>query len=188
MTLQEPPTGRRILITGMMAVGKSTIGAAVSRLTGWPYVDNDDVVRSIAGRSASEVLAASGVVELRRVERAALDAVLDLEPPVVAGVAGGVIEDPDARRRMSEAAFVVHLRAPLDVLAERIRGDEERAQRGDGDARPWIDGNVEEALERLNRGRGDLYEGTADLVVDVAGREPADIAAEIVTAVGGTRA
>ena len=177
----------RILVTGMMASGKSTVGRAVGRLTGWPFVDNDEVVRSLTGRSASEVLAASGEVELRRVERAALDVVLEMDAPVVGGVAGGVIEDPEARRKMAEGAFVVHLRAPLELLAERIRGDESRAGSGDGDARPWIHGDVLEVLRRLHRGRADLYESTADLVVDVAGRDPDEIAAEIVSAIRGDR-
>lgn len=42
----------------MMGAGKTTVGRAVAARTGWPYLDNDDLVKRAAGRPAPEVLAA----------------------------------------------------------------------------------------------------------------------------------
>jgi shikimate kinase len=39
----------RILLVGMMATGKSSVGRAISERTGWPYVDNDELVEKISG-------------------------------------------------------------------------------------------------------------------------------------------
>ena len=104
----------------MMAAGKSTVGSELAPTAEWQYVDNDELVQRATGRSTPAVLATGDEPALRRVEAAALDATLAADPPVIAGVAAGMITDPDARRRMREAAFVVNLRAPISLLAERV--------------------------------------------------------------------
>jgi len=172
----------------MMAVGKSTIGRAIAAATGWPYVDNDELLARAEGRSTATVLEVEGEAALRLAESAALDFALSLDPPVVAGVAAGVITDPDARRRMQgDDAFVVHLRAPIELLAERVIADEARAAAAGRPGRPWVGDDPAAALAELHQGRAALYLEVADLVVDVVGRTPADMAAEIVSAVAADR-
>lgn len=178
--------GPRVLLIGMMAVGKSTVGLAVAGLTGWPYRDNDVAFEAVDGRSAAEVLESDGVEALRGAEAAVLLGVLAEPGPLVAGAAGGTIEDPDLRRKMRDGAFVVHLRAPISLLAERIERDS-TARRASGAApRPWVDDDPVRALEQLHRSRGHLYADTAHLVIDVAGREPMAIAREIVDVVSSS--
>lgn len=159
----------------MMGAGKTTVGRAVSARTGWRYLDNDELVQRATGKPTPEVLGEADETTLRRAEDAALDEALAIAPPVVAGVAAGVIENADARERMQQEAFVVYLRAPLEVLTARV---------GDGEGRPWLAEDAADALARLFDGRGPLYEEVADLVLDVADATPADLAAQVVEAVG----
>lgn len=172
----------RVLLIGMMAVGKSTVGLAVAGLTGWPYLDNDAVFETVNGRAAADVLASDGVVALRRAEAGVLRHVLSNAAPLVAGAAGGTIEDVDLRREMRAAAFVVHLRAPIPVLVERVEADAAARQEAGEPPRPWVGDDPRRALERLHQGRADLYVETAHLVVDVVDRVPDEIAREIVEA------
>ena len=168
----------RVLLIGMMGAGKSTVGRELARRTGWPYLDNDELVVRATGRPTAEVLATADEPTLRSAEAAALDQALAAEPPVIAGVAAGVVSDPEARRKMHEGAFVVYLRAPVAVLAERVGTDARR---------PWLDDDPVAALERLYEGREPLYEETADLILDVDGVTPADLATRIVDALPGRR-
>ena len=170
-----PAEGPRILLTGMMGSGKSTVGRALARLSGWPYVDNDELVHQKSGRPTPDLLGAEGQATLRVVEAAALDAALSREPPLIAGVAAGVVADARARERMKANAFVVYLRAQVSLLAERV---------GDGHGRPWLGEDPERALAQLYRGREPLYRETADLILDVEGHRPDELAARIVSAVG----
>jgi shikimate kinase len=170
------PTSTRVLLIGMMGAGKTTVGRALAAITAWPYLDNDDLVERTAGRPTPDVLAAGDAATLRRAEAAALDVALACDPPLVAGVAAGVVLDPEARTRMSAGAFVVYLRAPLPVLAARVGG---------GAGRAWLDDDPLAALERLYAGREPLYLEVADLILDVEGVPPDDLAAAILEAVTG---
>ncbi len=174
--MSDTSAAPRVLLIGMMAAGKTTVGRELESLTGWPYLDNDELVVRLTGRPTPEVLTATDEPTLRRVEAAALGEALAAHRPVVAGVAAGVIHDPEARAAMRRGAFVVYLRAPVSVLAERV---------GAGAGRPWLDDDPAAALGRLYEGREGLYLETADLVLDVEGVAPEDLAARIVEALGG---
>jgi len=164
----------RVLLVGMMGAGKTTVGRAVAAVTGWPYLDNDELVEQATGRPTPDVLANADESTLRRVEELALDAALAAQPPVVASVAAGVVLDPGARHRMVESAFVVYLRASLATLTAHV---------GTGAGRPWVGDDPAKALARLYEGREALYLEVADLVLDVDGAKPADLAGRIVAAV-----
>jgi shikimate kinase len=161
----------RVLLLGMMGAGKSTVGRAIAARTGWPYLDNDDLVARAYGRPTPEVLAEAGERGLREVESAALTEALAAPTPVVAGVAGGVVESAEDRQRLADAdALVVWLRATVDTLVERV---------GSGAGRPWLAPDPRTALEALYRGRAAHYESVADLVLDVEGRSPEELAGAV---------
>jgi len=95
--------GPRVLLIGMMGAGKSTVGTALSARTGWPYYDNDELVVRATGKPAPDVLDDSGVAALRAVESLALVQALTIDSPLVAGIAGGVVDQTDDRERLRES-------------------------------------------------------------------------------------
>ena len=161
----------RILLIGMMGAGKTTVGHALTRRTGWDYLDNDELVRRAVGRGAPEVLEGAGEPELRHVEAAALEEALRTAPPVIAGIAAGTVLDPRNRERLRQAGFVVYLRASLDTLVGRV---------GSGAGRPFLQPDPRAALARLSEGREPLYEEVASIIIDVDERSPDAVAEQIV--------
>jgi shikimate kinase len=94
---------------------------------------------------------------------------------VVAGAAS-VVEDATVTTRLNEDdVTTVWLRAQPATLRERVVG---------GTHRPFVREDAA-ATDRLDRARRAGYAAVADLVVDVEGREPEDIAAEIERALTG---
>ncbi len=150
--------GPRVLLMGMMGAGKTTVGTALSRRTGWPYLDNDELVHRATGRTTPDVLASGGVAELRRAESLALAEALTAPTPVIAAVAAGVVEDARDLERLRTGGCVVWLRARLETLVSRV---------GTGAGRPWLQGDAATALAALYEGRAPLYERAAGLIVDV---------------------
>jgi shikimate kinase len=165
----------RVLLIGMMATGKTTIGRALAARTGWPYVDNDELLVRAAGLTARDLLARDGEAALRAAESDVLTALLELPQPVVAGVPGGVVLDPADRARLRAGGHVVWLRAAVATLVQRV---------GDASDRPWLGNDPAAALARLDAVRAPLYEQVAAQVVDVDDRTPDEIVTTILAATG----
>src|ERR671922_1145736 len=112
-------SGCLVILIGMMGSGKSTIGELLAGLTGWPYVDNDDLVREAHGATPRQILAARGEAQMREAEAEALVRGLRVPSPAIVGVAAGTILDPANRDRLRDGGAVVWLRAAPEVLADR---------------------------------------------------------------------
>jgi shikimate kinase len=167
-------SGPRVLLLGMMGAGKTSVGEALAARTGWAYRDNDSLVAEISGVPPAELLERAGVDALRDAESAALRRAEADPGPLVAGVAGGVVERPDDVELLrSTNALVVYLQAPVEVLVERV---------GDGAGRPFLQPDPETALRRLFDGREPLYREVADLVVDTTSGSAEDHAEQVLAA------
>ncbi len=160
----------RIFLIGLMGSGKSTIGRRLSRDIGWPYLDNDQLLREATGHSAPELEAEGGVDALHAAEAAAFERALTLDPPVIVGVAAWIITQPGLRSRMDDAGRVVWLRAkPETLLARAGTGG---GRRSDALSPEWI--------EHVAAERAPWFASVADLVIDVDRRRPREVVEEIV--------
>ena len=165
----------RVLLIGMMATGKTTVGRAIAAQTGWPYIDNDDLVVRATGLTARDLLARDGEPALRAAESAVLTVLLEMPSPLVAGVPGGLVLDAGDRGRLRRGGHVVWLRAQVATLAERV---------GPAADRPWLGDDTAAALARLSAERAPLYAEVATQVVDVDGRSPDELAGLVLSALG----
>jgi shikimate kinase len=179
MTDASAPTHERVILLGMMGSGKSSVGAALSDRTGWPFVDNDALVERATGRTARELLAREGEAAMRAAETAALEAALGLPTPVIAATAAGTVLDPANLERLRTGGFVVWLRAPAEVLASRAVGAEHR---------PWLDKDPVGWFVRAGAERDALYASVADLEIDTGAVDPFEAAGRILGAIGFTAA
>lgn len=151
------------MLVGMMGSGKTTIGHLLARSTGWPYVDNDELVRRDSGRTARQLLADGGEDRLRAAESGAFGLGLSLPPPVILGVAAGTVLDPENRERMRDGGVVVWLRASAETLTRRAGGAAHR---------PFIDRGGPDWMRHTAAEREPLYEAVADVTVDTGHAAP----------------
>ena len=163
----------RVLLIGMMGVGKTTVGRRLAARLGWPHLDSDEQVEQATGRTVPEILRTDGEAAFRAEEKKALAAAATSDGPVVVSVAGGAVLDADNRKRLREAGPVVWLRASVETMAARV---------GDGEDRPLLGDDPASALRRLYSVRRPLYEDVADVVVDVDDVAPEDVVDRIVKA------
>ena len=173
------PEIRHVACIGLMAAGKSTVGATIAEALGWPLVDVDREVEERTGKSVSELAYEGGEEAYRPWERqVVLDALDDPERSVLAAP-GGIALDPDARKAIGAMDVVaVYLRANPDTLATRI------AQDTDHD-RPLIGDDPLAALRQMYRDRDATYRALADIEVRVDGRTHDEVAALVLAALDG---
>ena len=165
-----------VALVGLSGSGKSTLAPLLaSRLGGHVVLDTDRMVEQRFGRPVAAVFADEGEVVFRDAEGEALRQALS-GPPAVVATGGGVVLDPLNRRRLSEQARVVWLRASPSHLLQRLDATTE--------ARPLLEGDAGFAMRRLHEERAALYAAVADLTIDVEGASPVDLADELAASLG----
>jgi shikimate kinase len=112
----------RVVLTGFMGSGKSTLGARLAASLGWDFVDLDNEIERREGRTVPQIFAESGENKFREVETAALRAVLPREHVVIA-LGGGAPEEAANRTLLMEAkrTAVVYLAGDFETLVARCR-------------------------------------------------------------------
>jgi len=146
----------QILLLGMMGAGKTTVGLALATRLGWPFLDNDALVRTLTGREPAEIDASDGPAALHDAEAAALRAALERRGPAVIAVAGAIVDRADAAS-MTATAHTVWLRAKPETLRARIGSGVGR--RADATDLAWLAAHAV--------AREPAYRALADHVVDV---------------------
>ena len=160
----------RVILVGMMGSGKSTIGRLLSEATGWPYIDNDELVRRSHGASPRELLAEQGEAVMREAESSALALGLEVPEPAIVGFAAGTVLEPANRERLRDRGIVVWLRADANALAARAMGAEHR---------PWLDTGGGSWIRDATAEREPLYASIADITIDTTAGTPKAAAAEL---------
>src|SRR5215217_434800 len=80
-----------LVLVGMMAVGKTTVGRRVAEALGRPFSDSDELVEARTGRTVRDIFAVDGEAAYRVLETAALMEALEAGAPQVIAAAGGVV-------------------------------------------------------------------------------------------------
>ncbi|HWG20994.1 MAG TPA: shikimate kinase [Terracidiphilus sp.] len=121
----RPPV-RRIVLTGFMGSGKSTVGPLLAQRLGWRFIDVDVVLVAETGMPIADFFALNGEPEFRRRERETI-ARLAAEDALVIALGGGAIEDESTRASLLAApgTLLVHLEVTLATTLARCCGAED---------------------------------------------------------------
>ncbi len=129
-----------------MGCGKSTLGRALSRLTGISLIDLDTYIERRFHRTVTELFAERGESGFREIETAMLEEVAAFEDVIVA-CGGGTPCFGRNMEVMNRSGLTVWLNTPRDVLLRRlIRGKHKRpliAQKSDEELGAFIDAALE---------------------------------------------
>jgi shikimate kinase len=110
----------RLILTGFMGAGKSTVGAILARQMGWRFIDLDDVIEASSQRTIAEIFRDYGEADFRRREREAVEQ-LSSQEQIVLALGGGAVEDESIRALLVHPPgnCLVFLEAPLPELLAR---------------------------------------------------------------------
>jgi shikimate kinase len=166
----------KLILTGFMATGKSSVGPLVARRLGWEFVDVDSVIAARAGKPIAQIFADDGEAHFRRLER---EVVAQLAGdrrrcpqchgphPEVISTGGGVLLDQSNCAALKRAGLVVCLTARPEVVAARVERSKTK--------RPKLTEGGKSTLTRIKElmderagayARADVQIDSSDLTVD----------------------
>ena len=147
-----------IVMVGLMGAGKTSVGRALSRALGIPFVDSDKEIEAAAGCSVVDIFSMYGEQEFRRAEKSVIERLLDSEPEIkVISTGEGAFITPAVREMVLQRATSIWLKADLDLLVKRTNFRRTRPQLLNNDSRV--------ILSQLIKERYDTY-AKADIMVE----------------------
>lgn len=116
---------RRIVLTGFMGSGKTTVGPLVAARLGWKFIDVDDVIEAEAGINIAEIFGRHGETAFRDREHATITRLAAADDLVLA-LGGGAIERLETRKLLltSPETILIHLEVKLTTTLLRCCGTE----------------------------------------------------------------
>ncbi len=104
-----------IVLIGMPGCGKSTVGAALARLSGKPFIDTDGLIEQKTGMTTSQILATKGEDAFRTIEHEAICEVGKEHGQIIA-TGGGAVVRQENRYPLRQNGMIVWLTRPLTEL------------------------------------------------------------------------
>ena len=166
----------RLILTGFMGAGKTTVGAILARDLGWRFVDLDDVVEASTGLSVADIFRLHGEAAFREHERQAVEQ-LHQQDEIVLALGGGAIENHATRALLlqSPSNCLVFLDAPLPELLARCTVE--------GKVRPLLMTAMTEESPEMRHHRRLPYYRSAHLTVRTTGLTPQGVADQVLAQV-----
>jgi shikimate kinase len=160
-----------VVLIGYRGSGKSTVARLLSAALNMPCACLDEEIIRRAGKTIPEIVHSRGWGYFR-----------DLESEVVASCAardgwvldagGGVVLRAKNVKLLRQNGFLVWLKAPSSILADRIKDDSQRPALTEG--KTFLQ-EVEEVL----REREPLYRSAAHLEIDTTSMPPTEVSSRI---------
>ncbi len=166
---------KNIAIIGFSATGKTVIAQKVAECLNWTFIDTDDEIVKLSGKTIPEIFKQDGEDKFRRLERQVLKQACQKEQAVIA-TGGGAIVDPKNQDLLLETSVLVCLEAQPETIYQRLRHD--ALYSANPVVRPLLAG--EKPLERIKqlKAKRQLHYTVADwtvhtdnLTVDEVSRE-----------------
>ena len=168
--VSAPAHLRRLVLTGFMGAGKTTVGRLLAERLGWEFLDLDAYIEGRTGLSVASIFSAHGETHFRQLESSALASALG-RSNIVLALGGGTPEILTNRLLLEQtpATSTVFLNAPFPALFDRCMLQALNPGAA-AEARPVLADPVEAEARFL--ARQPIYRRLARITVDTAMLSP----------------
>ena len=139
-----------------MGSGKSTVGRRLARDLQCHYLDNDEVIADLAGKTTVDLAAAGGTL-LHTWESRYVHHLQALSAPFVAGIPASCADRCEELRILRRTGTLIYLRCEPATLAARVVSDPPR---------PWLSGDVRAVIDTMFVLRDGPLQRACAIVVD----------------------
>ena len=159
-----------IVLIGMPASGKSTVGVILAKILGYSFVDADIVIQKKEGRKLAEIIETEGIDGFIDIENK-VNSEIEVEKTVVS-TGGSAVYGKEAMDHYKNIGKVVYLKVSMDVLTKRLKNAKQRG----------VVMREGQSLVSLYNERVPLYEKYADVVIDEGDKTMEEVVADLLAA------
>ncbi len=145
---------KNIVLIGMPAVGKSTIGVVVAKRLGYEFIDTDLLIQKQEERLLKDIIQEEGIEGFLAIENQ-VNRDLQVDKAVIAP-GGSVVYCEEAMKKFKETSIIVYLKVKYEIIESRINN---AASRG-------VVLREGQTLKMLYDERAILFEKYADVIVE----------------------
>ncbi len=156
-----------LILIGMPASGKSTVGVILAKILGYNFVDADIVIQEKENRKLSEIIETEGIDGFIEIENK-INSEIETEKSVIA-TGGSVVYGREAMEHYKNIGTVIYLKVDMSVLTKRLRNVKQRG----------VVMREGQSLVSLYNERSVLYEKYADITIDEGNGTMEDVVAAI---------
>ncbi len=151
-----------IVLTGMMATGKSAVGKKLASILDMGYIDTDKMIENDTGKTITDIFKKHGEKVFRDFENKAVKCVAVLDNHVIS-TGGGVVKDSKNMEELEKNAIVVCLTADPEEIYRRVSKNSHR---------PLLEvSDTLAEIKRIMKERKEYYD-RCDLKIDTTGKKP----------------
>jgi len=111
---------RGVALIGLRGAGKTTLGKRLAEAVGVPFIRISDVIEQLGGMSISELFSLGGQRTYRRLEREALQHVLDNYETSVIEAGGSLVSEKNTYNELLGSFYTVWVRATSEEHMNRV--------------------------------------------------------------------
>jgi shikimate kinase len=165
-----------IALIGFRASGKSLVGKLLAQQLRQAFVDMDETLVTVSGKSIAQWVQAEGWESFRQAESELLER-LAQEPELVVATGGGVVLNSRNRDLLKDHFLVVWLKTSPETTHLRLLDDP-----ATGANRPaFTTLPLREEIQNILAERSGLYEETAHLILETDDAPPSQLVSRILS-------
>ncbi len=159
-----------IILIGMPAVGKSTVGVVVAKRLGYQFIDTDLLIQNQEKRLLKEIIEEEGIDGFLSIENQ-VNSDLEVDHTVISP-GGSVVYCQEAMQHFKKIGKVVYLKVAYPIIEERISSAKDRG----------VVLREGQTLRTLYDERVKLFEKYADITIVEDGKTITETISEVLNA------
>lgn len=159
---------KNIVLIGMPAAGKSTVGVLLAKSLGFEFIDTDLIIQKQTGRLLQDIIDSDGLDAFCIAEERAILSVSETQNTVIA-TGGSAVYSREAMLHLKKNGSVYYLSLPSEELLMRLKNIKTRG----------IAMRPGQSVDEVFKNRKALYEEYSDIEVSCSGKSAEETVTEI---------